>query len=128
VIHLKISLLLLLDKVRTTLTIILLLGCVIGTFRYSTEGFGLIQLHFGGLKSNKLTKSFLSHVSKKGAYNWEGINTLEKNVSTLDYKEIEKTSRKLKYIIHNKLAIRKIGSFGIIPEAEMLLKNGIQLS
>ena len=93
------------------------------TFRYATEGWGLIQLYFGGLKNNELKHSHIGHFNEKGALKWEE-NGL---VSSWDWTEIQATSRKLKYQIHNKLATRKIGSFGVLSGADKLETQGIKL-
>ena len=97
------------------------------TFRYATEGWGLIQLNFGGVKNNELKLSHISHYNEKGALNWEDTNYLNGLVSSWDWTEIQATSRKLKYQIHKKLATRKIGSFGVLPGADKLEKQGIKL-
>ena len=97
------------------------------TFRYSTDGWGLIQLYFGGLKNNELNQSHIGHFNEKGALKWEETNKVNGLVSLWDWTEIQKTSRKLKYYIHNKLAIRKIGSFGVLSGADKLEKHGIKL-
>ncbi|MBK7468097.1 MAG: hypothetical protein IPJ43_15525 [Saprospiraceae bacterium] len=97
------------------------------TFRYSTEGWGLIQLYFGGLKNNELNQSHIGHFNEKGALKWEETNKVNGLVSSWDWKEIQATSRKLKYQIHNKLAIRKIESFGVLPGADKLETQGIKL-
>lgn len=54
-------------------------------------------------------------------------NLLNGLVSTWDWTEIQSTSRKLKYFIHNKLAIRKIGSVGVLLGADKLEQQGIKL-
>ena len=41
------------------------------TYRYSTEGWGLIQLYFGGLQNNILHHSHIGHFNEKGALKWE---------------------------------------------------------
>jgi hypothetical protein len=97
------------------------------TFRYSTEGWGLIQLYFGGLKNNELNQSHIGHFNEKGALKWEENNKVNGLVSLWDWTEIQATSRKLKYQIHNKLATRKIGSFGVLSGADKLEKQGIKL-
>lgn len=97
------------------------------TFRYSTDGWGLIQLFFGGLKNNELNHSHIGHFNEKGALQWEDVNTANGHVSSWDWTEIQVTSRKLKYHIHNKLATRKIGSFGILRGADKLETQGIKL-
>jgi len=97
------------------------------TFRYSTEGWGLIQLYFGGLKNNELNQSHIGHFNEKGALKREETNKVSGLVSLWDWTEIQITSRKLKNHIHNKLATRKIGSFGVLSGADKLEKQGIKL-
>jgi hypothetical protein len=97
------------------------------TFRYATGGWGLIQLYFGGLKNNELKQSHIGHFNEKEALKWEGINNMNGLVSSWDWKEIQTTSRKLKYQIHDKLASRKIGSFGVLSGAEKFQTEGIKL-
>ncbi len=97
------------------------------TFRYSTEGWGLIQLYFGGLKNNVLNQSHIGHFNEKGALKWGGTNKDNGLVGSWDWSEIQTTSRKLKHQIHNKLAIRKTGSLGILSGADKLEKIGIEL-
>ncbi|MBK8390639.1 MAG: hypothetical protein IPL23_15725 [Saprospiraceae bacterium] len=58
---------------------------------------------------------------------WEDTNNANGPVSSWDWTEIQATSRKLKYHIHNKLATRKIGSFGVLSGADKLEKKGIIL-
>ena len=45
--------------------------CNGNTFRYAAEGFGLIQLYFGGLKDNELNQSHIGHFNEKGAKKWK---------------------------------------------------------
>jgi hypothetical protein len=97
------------------------------TFRYSTDGWGLIQLYFGRQKDNVLFHSHIGHFNEKGALKWEGTNHFNGKVDIWDWKEVEQTSRRLKNQIHNKIAIRKIGSYGVLPGADKLIVNGIKL-
>jgi hypothetical protein len=94
------------------------------TFRYSTDGWGLIQLYFGGLTNNELNQSHIGHFNESGALKNEGSTKFNGKVNSWDWTEIQVTSRKLKYQIHNKLATRKIGSFGVLPGAAKLEKAG----
>src|SRR3954471_21608233 len=41
------------------------------SFRYSTDGWGLIQLYFGGQKDNILFHSHIGHFTEKGALQCE---------------------------------------------------------
>ncbi len=97
------------------------------TFRYSTDGWGLIHLYFGGLENNELNQSHIGHFNEKEALKWEGTNKVNGLVSLWDWAEIQSTSRKLKYQIHNRLATRKIGSFGVLSGADKFEKQGIKL-
>lgn len=75
------------------------------TFRYATEGWGLIQLYFGGLKNNQLTKSHIGHFNEKGALKWASMGDFKGKVSDWDWKAIQVTSRKLKYHIQHKMGL-----------------------
>lgn len=94
------------------------------TFRYSTDGWGLIQLYFGGLKNNELNQSHIGHFTEREALKNENITTFNGRVNSWDWTEIQSTSRMLKNYIHNKLSIRKIGSLGVLKGADLLEKNG----
>ena len=98
------------------------------TFRYSTDGWGLIQLYFGGLKNNALNQSHIGHFNEMGALKNESTSSFNGKVNDWNWAEIQATARKLKYQIHNKLAIRKIGSLGVLSGADNLEKKGIKLS
>ena len=93
-------------------------------FRYATEGWGLIQLYFGGLQNNILYHSHIGHQSEKRASAWENTNPTMGKAIEWDWKEIASTSRKLKYHIHNKMAVRKIGANGILKGAQKLSEQG----
>jgi len=97
------------------------------TFRYSTEGSGLIQLYFGGQKDNVLSHSHIGHLTQKGALKWADTNDVIEQINKWNWKEIVQTSTKLKKHLHDRLAIRKIGSYGILPGADSLTETGIKL-
>jgi hypothetical protein len=97
------------------------------TFRFATEGWGLIQLYFGGLKNNELSQSHIGHFNEKGALQCEDTNKVNGLVSSWDWTEIQKTSRKLKYQIHEKLATKKMSSFGVLSGAYKLEQQGVKL-
>jgi hypothetical protein len=95
-------------------------------FRFSTDGWGLIQLYLGGLKINELFQSHIGHFNEIGALQNESSIAFNGKVSSWDWNEIQTTSRKLKYQIRNKLAIRKIGNLDVLVGADKLEKQGIQ--
>jgi hypothetical protein len=96
------------------------------TFRYSTEGWGLIQLYFGGIKNNELNRSHIGHQSQKRATAWESNNTELGQVGNWDWSEVEKAARGLKYQIHNKMTKRKIGVDDVLVGADKLGEQGIK--
>ncbi|MBS1664016.1 MAG: hypothetical protein JST68_23425 [Bacteroidetes bacterium] len=97
------------------------------TFRYTSEGWGMMQLYFGGIKDNALFHSHIGHFNEKGAQKWESVNRVNGAVNAWNWKNIEQTSRKLKYQIHNKMATLKIGSWGVLKGAEQLKASGVRL-
>ena len=97
------------------------------TFRYSTEGWGMIQLYFGGVKNGILSLSHIGHFGEKDAAKWEGTNKLNGSIKDWEWTEVQATSKKLKQYIRNKLAIRKLGILDILPGANKLQQQGIEL-
>jgi len=97
------------------------------TFRYSTDGWGLIQLYFGGLKENVLSHSHLGHLTEKRALKWQDANLLNGRVDRWNWTEIKHTSMQLKNYLHKSLAVRNVGAYGVLPGADNLSKSGIQL-
>jgi hypothetical protein len=101
--------------------------CDGNTYSYATEGWGLIQLYLGGLEENILFPSHIGHFNETGARKNEDVNKENGKVNLWNWQVIEQTSRKLKYQIHNKMAVRKIGSSGVLSGAEVLSKSGVRL-
>ena len=97
------------------------------TFRYATNGWGLIQLYYSGIENNSLSQSTIAHFTEKGASANEKVSAFNDEVNNWNWKEIKSTSGKLKYHIHNKLAVRKIGSCGVLKGADNLVKLGVKL-
>jgi hypothetical protein len=97
------------------------------TFRYSTDGWGVIQLYFGGLKNNELNQSHIGHFNEKGALERESSNKFNGKVSNWDWTEIQKSSRRIKSYIHSKLSVRKIGSMEVLTGADRLEQQGVLL-
>jgi hypothetical protein len=93
------------------------------TFRYSTEGWGLIQLYFGVRKNDKLPSSHLGHQSEKRALLWQDTNSNLGEVKKWNWKEVESTAKKLKYQINNKMSIRKFNSYGVLQGADKYVEK-----
>ncbi|KUG08179.1 hypothetical protein [Solirubrum puertoriconensis] len=104
-------------------------SCQGHTFRYATEGWGLIQLYFGGQQNGVLAQSQLGHFNEKGALAREDTYRSRLGlVAAWNWPEINATSHKLKHLLHSKRAVEKIGSIGILPGAAKLAQQGIVLS
>jgi hypothetical protein len=97
------------------------------TFRYATQGWGVIQLYFGGAKGNQLNRSHIGHFNEKGAAKWEDSTHFNGPVAAWDWKEIKKTSDSLRRHIDRNLVERKIGTLGVLKGAHILSEEGIQL-
>ncbi|WP_121355703.1 hypothetical protein [Flavisolibacter nicotianae] len=97
------------------------------TFRYSTDGLGMIQLYFGGVKNGTLSLSHIGHFSEKDAAKWEETNKLNGSIEDWDWKEVQATSKKLKQYVRSKLAVQKLGILDILPGASRLQELGIKL-
>ena len=96
------------------------------SFRYSTDGWGLIQLYFGGQKDSVLFYSHIGHFNEKAALKWETTTHFNGKAKKWNWKEIERTSRKIKSQIHNKMSVRKIGSYGVLKGADNLNSDGVK--
>jgi hypothetical protein len=77
------------------------------SFRYSTDGWGLIQLYLGGIKHDKQNESHIGHFNEKGALDRESTTTFNGKVSNWDWTEIQKTSRTLKQKIQSLLTAKQ---------------------
>jgi hypothetical protein len=97
------------------------------TFRYCTRGWGLLSLHLGGEQHNTLRYSNISHLSEKAAIANEEPQSNYDKAADWDWLEINRISRHLKYFIHNKMAVSKMGSLDILPGAAAREKQGVIL-
>lgn len=46
---------------------------------------------------------------------------------TIGIGEMNKTSRKVKYMIHEKWSVKRIGSLGVMPGADLLDQQGVKM-
>lgn len=101
--------------------------CQGSDFRYATSGLGLIHLHFGGIEKRFLNVSHIGHQSEKRAKAWESTIQYGDRASRWNWNEIASSARKLKSTIHNKWAVDKIGSVGVLPGAKEMQIQGFQM-
>lgn len=88
---------------------------------------GLIQLYLGGMDKEKLYSSHIGHNSEKRASAWEATAPTLGHVHQWDWKAINSTSRRLHYLLHQKWAVKKVGSRGVLAGAEKMQQQGIRL-
>lgn len=96
-------------------------------FRYSTVGFGLIQLYFRYPQKAGLSPSHIGHLEERGAFARQDFAPQDK-VANWNWAEIRRTSRKLRYHIQKRLAVAKVSDTDtrdILPGAQELFRTGI---
>ncbi len=93
--------------------------CGGATFRYSIEGHGLMQLYLGGVCGQVITKSNFAHSSSLWAER-EGLEGI-------DWEAYKKISNRIQYHIRKRLAVGKVPSIPVLPEAIRLAKAGYAL-
>lgn len=98
------------------------------TYRFASRGLGLIQLYFGGVAKEVLNYSHIGHISEKRAIASDELLTINDRSDQWNWKEIQKSSRQLKYWIHKKMSVNKIGSLGVMPGADALDRQGVKMS
>ncbi|MFC0610498.1 hypothetical protein ACFFGQ_22365, partial [Rufibacter quisquiliarum] len=92
------------------------------TFRYRMDGWGLIHLNVGRLIRGRLEVSSIAHNSEKRATTWESTIPEFGKVSEVNWEEVNKTSRKLKYLISKKLIATKINGTDTLSLAREYLE------
>ncbi|MBK8016118.1 MAG: hypothetical protein IPK20_04970 [Betaproteobacteria bacterium] len=90
------------------------------TFRYRSSGWGLIQLHLGGIGPKGLVSSHTNHNSPERALKWASTYPELSPPSAWDWKLVQASSRKLNRVIHT-LAVAKDGSRPVLAEAAACL-------
>ncbi|MBC5774981.1 hypothetical protein H8S95_12970 [Pontibacter sp. KCTC 32443] len=92
------------------------------TFRYRIDGWGLIHFQISGLTGERLETCSISHNTEKRATTWESTNPDIGKVSEVNWEEVNKTSRKLKYLISKKLAKTRINEIDTLSQAKEYLE------
>ena len=88
------------------------------TFRYRIDGWGLIHLQIGGLKGELLETCSITHNTEKRATTWEPIKPEIGKVSEVNWEEVNRTSKKLKYLISKKLTKARIRGIDTLSQAK----------
>jgi len=90
------------------------------TFRHRIDGGGLIQLYLGGSHKLVITKSHFGHFSLAGARKW-GLD------SGVDWDALKTLSNKFQHHVRKRLAVAKVSSRPVLPEAFELAHSGYDL-
>lgn len=97
------------------------------TFRYCCEGWGLVQLYYGGaVGTEELRWSHTNHNTEKRALAW--VTTLQRlgDPSAWDWAAITSASSRLNRVIR-RMAVSKIGSHPVLPHAARFIADtGLQ--
>jgi hypothetical protein len=103
-------------------------GAVAGaSYRFATEGWGLIQLYFGCLRPQVgLSHSHTNHFSQKGAVAWSEGNASLGPADDWDWVAIAKASGHLNRYIR-RLGVCKLDSRPILPGAQEAVRAGAEL-
>jgi hypothetical protein len=86
------------------------------TYRHRSSGWGLIQLHLGGIGPKGLVPSHTNHNSQARALKWASTYPELPSPATWDWPTVQATSSKLNRFIR-KLAVSKEGNRHVLAEA-----------
>jgi hypothetical protein len=94
------------------------------TFRYSCEGWGLIQFYMEAPRDGYLRNSHTNHFSPKKAVAWADVDKSGKQTpADWNWTEVQRASRRLNSFISRR-AVEKVGSRPILPSALELRTKG----
>jgi hypothetical protein len=95
------------------------------TFRYSIEGWGLIQVYLETPRRNELRASHTNHNSQKRAERWAPTYPENaRHVATWDWAAVGRVSARLVRHIRG-LGAAKVGSRPVLPAALAAEQNGV---
>lgn len=97
------------------------------TFRYCCEGWGLIQLHYGGsIRAQELRWSHTNHNTEKRASAWATTTPRLGDPAAWNWAAVTGASGKLNRVIR-RMAVSKIGSHPVLPHAaQFIAQAGLQ--
>jgi hypothetical protein len=96
------------------------------TFRYAISGWGLISLHLGGMGPKGQVASYSNHHTAKGAKARQHLYKDDLgSADAWDWETTTKISGALNRFIRNKLALYKLGSRPVMPNAAAAFQRGL---
>jgi hypothetical protein len=102
-------------------------ACGGATFRYTTEGWGLVQLYLSAPRADRLENSHTNHNSKARAARWEPIHGIDSGSAAWDFVRITSFSSRLNRQI-KKRGVAKIASRVVLAGALEAWESGVSLA
>jgi len=102
-------------------------ACGGATFRYTAEGWGLVQLYLSAPRSDRLENSHTNHNSRTRAERWEPIHADQAGTDAWDFARISAFSSRLNRQIR-KRGVAKVGNRTVLPGALKLWESGMTLA
>jgi hypothetical protein len=100
-----------------------------GGYRYRIDQAGVISLQEGAIRKDiegePLDWSDIGHMSERGA--WQRSNWPDEMLEQVNWRELERVSRKIRYHISNRLAVAKHRSKPILQDAFRQMRDGLNL-
>src|ERR1700722_15717271 len=95
------------------------------TFRYAVEGWGLIQLQFGGTGPQGLVNSHSNHNTEARAKRWSETHRELGPIEIWNWRETTAVSSALNRFVRTKLATYELGSRPVLPDAAAAFAAGL---
>ncbi|MBB5827445.1 hypothetical protein [Micromonospora carbonacea] len=93
------------------------------TFRHCCEGWGLVQLHYGGpFGAQELRWSHTNHNSEKRAAAWAATVPRLGDPAAWDWPAVSRASGRLNRVIR-RMAVSRIGAHPVLPHAGRLIAD-----
>ena len=96
-------------------------------YRFSADGYGLVQLYLEIPSNNSLNSSHTNHNTHKRAEKWASSTKEKEEVASYDFNKITKFSSKLNRFIR-KISVGKLLSMPVLPTAYKLWETSIKFS
>lgn len=102
-------------------------ACNGATFRFTADGWGLVQLYLSAPRSDRLENSHTNHNSSTRAERWEPIYADQAGTGAWDFSRIAAFSSRLNRQIRRR-GVAKVGSRTVLPGALKLWESGMTLA
>jgi hypothetical protein len=94
------------------------------SFRYEVRGWGLFRLELGGAGDGVVEDSWFAHNTRKRAQKWSNAYGELGPPDAWDWDAVTKLGRRIIHHVRNRLAVAKVGSAAVLPQADQLKRSG----